>query len=74
MADASGLVTTIILNREIIEVENKHTCSWRDKLIILWTLNSQAKVFSRKVPDTSSLVTTTVRIQKLLKLRIKFLV
>ena len=27
MADASGLVTTIILNREIIEVENKHTCS-----------------------------------------------
>ena len=25
----------------------KHTCSWRDKLIVLWTLNRQAKIFSR---------------------------
>ena len=23
----------------------KHTCSWRDKLIVLWTLNGQAKIF-----------------------------
>ena len=23
----------------------KHTCSWRDKLIVLWTLNRQAKTF-----------------------------
>ena len=23
----------------------KHTCSWRDKLIVLWTLNRQAKIF-----------------------------
>ena len=23
----------------------KHTCSWRDKLIILWTLKRQAKIF-----------------------------
>ena len=23
----------------------KNTCSWRDKLIILWTLNRQAKIF-----------------------------
>ena len=23
----------------------KHTCSWRDKLIALWTLNRQAKIF-----------------------------
>ena len=25
----------------------KHTCSWRDKLIVLWILNSQAKIFLR---------------------------
>ena len=25
----------------------KHSCSWRDKLIVLWTLNRQAKIFSR---------------------------
>ena len=25
----------------------KHTCSWRDKLIALWTLNRQAKIFLR---------------------------
>ena len=25
----------------------KHTCSWRDKLIVLWTLNRQAKIFLR---------------------------
>ena len=25
----------------------KHICSWRDKLIVLWTLNRQAKRFSR---------------------------
>ena len=25
----------------------KHTCSWRDKLIILWTLKRQAKIFLR---------------------------
>ena len=25
----------------------KHTCSWRDKLIVLLTLNRQAKIFSR---------------------------
>ena len=25
----------------------KHTCSWRDKLILLWTLNRQAKIFLR---------------------------
>ena len=25
----------------------KHTCSWRDKLIILWILNRQAKIFLR---------------------------
>ena len=23
----------------------KHTCSWRDKFIVLWTLNRQAKIF-----------------------------
>ena len=23
----------------------KYTCSWRDKLIVLWTLNRQAKIF-----------------------------
>ena len=23
----------------------KHTCSWHDKLIVLWTLNRQAKIF-----------------------------
>ena len=23
---------------------NKHTCSWHDKLIILWILNRQAKI------------------------------
>ena len=23
----------------------KHTCSWRDKLVLLWTLNRQAKIF-----------------------------
>ena len=27
----------------------KHTCSWRDKLIVLWTLNREAKIFLRKV-------------------------
>ena len=27
----------------------KHTCSWRDKLIVLWTLNRQAKIFLRMV-------------------------
>ena len=26
----------------------KYTCSWRDKLIVLWILNRQAKIFSRK--------------------------
>ena len=26
----------------------KHTCSWRDKLIILQTLNRQAKIFSSR--------------------------
>ena len=25
----------------------KHTCSWRDKLIVIWTLNRQAKTFLR---------------------------
>ena len=25
----------------------KHTCSWRDKLIVLWILNRQAKIFLR---------------------------
>ena len=25
----------------------KHTCSWRDRLIVLWTLNRQAKIFLR---------------------------
>ena len=25
----------------------KHTCSWRDKLIVLWMLNRQAKIFLR---------------------------
>ena len=25
----------------------KHTCSWRDKLILLWILNRQAKIFLR---------------------------
>ena len=25
----------------------KHTCSWRDRLIILWTLDRQAKIFLR---------------------------
>ena len=25
----------------------KHTCSWRDKLIVLWTLNRQAKICLR---------------------------
>ena len=25
----------------------KHNCSWRDKLIVLWTLNRQAKIFLR---------------------------
>ena len=25
----------------------KHTCSWRDKLIVLWTLNRRAKIFLR---------------------------
>ena len=25
----------------------KHTCSWRDKLIVLWTLNRQAKISFR---------------------------
>ena len=23
----------------------KYTCSWRNKLIVLWTLNRQAKIF-----------------------------
>ena len=27
----------------------KHTCSWRDRLIVLWTLNRQAKIFLRNV-------------------------
>ena len=26
-----------------------HTCSWRDKLIVLWILNRQAKIFLRFV-------------------------
>ena len=25
----------------------KHTCSWHDKLVILWTLNRQVKIFLR---------------------------
>ena len=25
----------------------KHTCSWHDKLIVLWILNRQAKIFLR---------------------------
>ena len=25
----------------------KHTCSWRDKLIVLWIMNRQAKIFLR---------------------------
>ena len=27
----------------------KHTCSWLDKLIVLWILNRQAKIFLRKL-------------------------
>ena len=33
-----------LLKRSLI----KHTCSWRDKLIVLWKLNRQAKIFLRK--------------------------
>ena len=29
----------------------KQSCSWCDKLIVLWTLNRQAKIFLRKLID-----------------------
>ena len=29
----------------------KHTCSWRDKLIVLWALNRQTKIFLRRLFD-----------------------
>ena len=29
----------------------KNTCSWHDKLIVLWILNRQAKIFLRKDHD-----------------------
>ena len=37
--DRSGDGRSISWNVALI----KHTCSWRDKLVILWTLNRQAK-------------------------------
>ena len=31
----------------------KHTCSWHDKLIVLWKLNRKAKIFLRKTQDVN---------------------
>ena len=30
-------------------IGHNHTCSWRDKLILLWALNRQAKIFLHKL-------------------------
>ena len=36
------------INRHTISLSrHEHTCSWRDKLMVLWTLNRQAKIFLR---------------------------
>ena len=34
---------SLVVSRSLL----KHTCSWRDKLIVLWILSTQAKIFLR---------------------------
>ena len=45
LADMARWWEKYLLKRSLI----KHTCWWRDKLTVLWTLNKQAKIFLRRV-------------------------
>ena len=43
----------------------KHTCTWREKLIVLWTLNRQAKIFLRISNRLVQVHELRVQLQKL---------
>ena len=36
-----------LYHKNVIKIKDLHACSWCDKLIVLWTLNRQAKIFLR---------------------------